>query len=257
MSAEDLNDVPRRLRRYYRRGESPPQEQESNAAPDEKAGERIRERQKTVEESLKERNSRIAEQELRKFREKFKRLPKENEFDEIADSIASQIKTETSRAGRERSVSEKARERQKIRSREAEGTPVQDLPREPESKASGKSEGKAESIQELLKGEGLSGGLGEEKEGELSIEGLSLDSEDLKKSLSGLEDEDSPENILKQVEKIDKPCPNCRSKAAHAIFCPNCGLAFCAHCARAIKDAGDKVSYVCPKCGTEFKAKKA
>jgi len=257
MSNEEAENVPRRLRRYYRRGEIPPQDPEKNWASAEKEQSPVERHRKTLEGALKEKNSRVAEQELRKFREKFRRLPKESEFDEIAENIASQVKSEANGVVSEKPAA-KMRERQGKNAKsanEVQQVPERKVQQEQKKPADAK---KKQSMEELLSG--FSGSGVPEDEGkqndEMSFEdSLGLDSEDLKKSVGEFGDEDS-ENILKESDAKDISCPNCRSKADHIIFCPNCGAAFCAHCAKAIKDAGDKVNYTCPKCGTEFKAKK-
>lgn len=94
-----------------------------------------------------------------------------------------------------------------------------------------------------------------EESGELDFSNLNLDSEELQKTMDSLEHEDS-ENFLKETKTDFNTCPNCKTKTEHLVFCPECGSAFCTHCAKQTKAIDDRISYTCPKCGTEFKARK-
>lgn len=78
---EDLNQVPRRLRRYYRKGELPPEEMQA--------------RQDVLKGEMKKKSAEVAQREIKRFRERFKRFPKNGEFDDIAENVYTQVKTQS------------------------------------------------------------------------------------------------------------------------------------------------------------------
>lgn len=238
--------VPRRLKRYYRNASS------------------IEER-KMIEEVLKS-NARketveLALQEVKKFKQKHSRLPEGSECDEIAENIFSQLKKESFKEveGKE---SEGPRERfekrkmlkekfEKKMERETTGESVQ---AEEESEKESKTGGIEIPTEKALSLEGLElPGKKSKKNNALKLEELNLaeNAEELK--FEGLED---VENIGVEHETEKNKCPNCSNKTEDFIFCPECGSAFCTHCAKRIQTVNDKISYVCPKCGKEFKMMK-
>ena len=246
MSDEELSDVPRRLRRFYRNNQMPLQN--DAVQPAEPEGNVLERKQ----DSIKKQSSEIAARELQRFRQKFRRLPKQEEFDEVAEKVYTQVKTD---ALKQEQVHRKFRPKKDQvsqaeiqKSAEAiKAKGIQQKPALPESKDS------KTSIAELLQ-EGARQESG--KKDKFSIEDLNIDSEDLKNSLDNLSEGDDSEDFLTQVQSEKNNCPNCGEKTDHLIFCPNCGAAFCTHCVKQAKDLGDKISYTCPKCGSEFTAKK-
>ncbi|MDO8537663.1 MAG: hypothetical protein Q7S21_02155 [archaeon] len=87
-----------------------------------------------------------------------------------------------------------------------------------------------------------------EKTDEFSLEGLEEFGKQDMQEIQSLEEE----HVTKQVNAKNS-CPNCSAKTSHIIFCPDCGTAYCSHCAKtAIKEKGIE-KYSCPKCGRETK----
>ncbi|MDO8647882.1 MAG: hypothetical protein Q7R70_05730 [Candidatus Diapherotrites archaeon] len=233
---ESPEEVPRRLRRFYRNGQGVPQDQ---GQPESEG--RMLDREQAL---MKRKNQEVASKELQKFREKFRRFPRNEEFDEVAEKIYTQVKKETI-----------AESPQHGRFRPSKTGPQQGKTAiaEPGKKS---EEAKKASVAELLNTEDFDLEKENDKNGLLSLEDLNLQGDDLKNSLDSLPENDNSENIIKDVETDKNTCSNCKAKTDHLIFCPNCGTAFCNHCAKQAKDAGDKINYTCPKCNTEFKAKK-
>ncbi len=52
-------------------------------------------------------------------------------------------------------------------------------------------------------------------------------------------------------------CPNCGAKNTKVVYCPYCGLGFCANCATSLVPGKDAFIYTCPKCGEDVKVKKS
>lgn len=48
-------------------------------------------------------------------------------------------------------------------------------------------------------------------------------------------------------------CPRCHAQSPTVVYCPDCGLEFCDKCGRAEKSAG-QMTFFCPQCGKSFKA---
>ena len=71
-----------------------------------------------------------------------------------------------------------------------------------------------------------------------------------------LEDVDDFDLIEKETETTENNCPTCNNKTKEFIYCPNCGEAFCDHCAKKIDVLTDSLGYTCPKCSHEFKKRK-
>ena len=102
------------------------------------------------------------------------------------------------------------------------------------------------SLKELLGEKQKTKKTGEKEE--FSLEGLEEFGKQDIGEIQSLEEE----HITKQVNAKNS-CPNCSAKTSHIIFCPECGTAYCAHCAKtAVKEKGTE-KYSCPKCGRETK----
>ncbi len=63
--------------------------------------------------------------------------------------------------------------------------------------------------------------------------------------------------VDKELEGGSVKCPKCSNPAESLVYCPECGDAFCDHCAKKIEALTDSVKYTCAKCGAEFKKKKS
>jgi len=238
---EGLGNVPRRMRRFYRQGKQPPEAAQAKQELPESSDEKIQKAQAV----MKKESSALAQRELRRFKERFNRLPKNGEFDEIAENIYNQAKTQASQESKEHGRFRHAKPEAGIPAvagKPEAGGKIPETAKKPEL-----------SIEELLKEEPKVSEKPEEKEG-LELSDLNLKADDLQKTLDELP-EDS-ESFLKETKSEINNCPNCSTKTEHLIFCPECGAAFCTHCAKQAKALEDKISYVCPKCNAEFKARK-
>lgn len=118
--------------------------------------------------------------------------------------------------------------------------------------------------------EGEDGGQNSGKSETLEeLEELSKNRENVKKlagidELSSLEEEllqggegDEFDLVDKELESGSVSCPKCGNPAEGLVYCPDCGDAFCDHCAKKIEALTDAVKYTCGKCGAEFRKKKS
>ena len=289
-------DVPRRMKRFYRENETPKAEE------------------------LKKRLTGMAIKEVDTFREKHSRFPeKEHEIEEISESLFRQLKdelkgneksaekiqeeeigalAESATPGESGSAAENGKtflERRKERRGRQGGNAAAEKPGRPENSGSpfagkhgkrrrGKIGGEAGAEDESGKGSGEDETAGEESGEEAGMdmpeipelasesetgenEGVAEGGEGME-SLAGIDELSSLEQDLKEgsddfdliekeVQTDSNVCPNCKSKAEQLVYCPQCGTAFCDHCAKKVEVQQEALKYTCPKCGTEFKKKKA
>jgi predicted RNA-binding Zn-ribbon protein involved in translation (DUF1610 family) len=108
------------------------------------------------------------------------------------------------------------------------------------------------SVNDLFGEEGKGSG---NESSELSLGGLDDIDElkDLDKELGEMHDD---LHLTKDIETDKNKCPSCGTKTKELVFCPNCGNAFCNHCAKKVEVQKESVGYTCPKCGSDFKLKK-
>ncbi len=247
-----MADVPRRLRRFYR-GEKP------------------------TEQEMKEKSTELAIKEVDKFRQANERYPARQELDLISDNVFEQLKREIDSGedteGKKSGDPDKSGDtnkavqsgggknflEQRREKRAAQGT-------EKSGKGKKKSE---EDLEEMRDFEGDGGA----ESGELSPEELleeprgtaaDEDSVNVQKlaeldELSNLEkdlSDDDSDLVEKEVDSDLNICPHCNSRADDLFYCPNCGEAFCDHCAKAVEVQAEAVKYTCPKCGKDFKKTK-
>lgn len=104
------------------------------------------------------------------------------------------------------------------------------------------------SLKELLGEKPKTKKSGEKEENEFSLEGLEEFGKQDIQEIQSLEEE----HLTKEVNAKNS-CPNCSAKTSHIIFCPDCGTAFCSHCAKTAVKEGDAKKFSCPKCGRETK----
>src|SRR3989338_2980547 len=212
--------------------------------PEREAAEEIyRASREIPEEMEKEETAHAAISEVKRFRERHRRLPTEKEEEKLSENVFEEVKSkfpeEKQEAGK-RHARERARGSKKDIAEEEFS-----LPETPEKKKLSVSELfgiESEEHPELIEqmSEEPESEKGERKGGE-SLE------EQLKKIAGG------SESITREIETDKNVCPNCVNKSPEIIFCPNCNSAFCAHCAKGIKPYDDIVVYKCPKCNKEFK----
>ncbi len=247
-------DVPRRLKRFQRQDGAQDEElidfgEPSRAQePNEDIGESLYEQSKNTKEEQKNKTMKIALTEVKKFKDEHKRLPTKNEYDEIAESIFNQLKEKEDREKAQLRAERKTAPRK--RPERKRGGRKEEAEAEPEPLAEPAKKDKVSSVLGELKGmdvgdlfgEGKksakkkAGGQGEEELGEL--EGLAFEGED-KFSMEGFDGETDSKPV----------CPNCKAPATDIIYCPGCGAAYCAKCAKKVEELAGKKKYFCPKCG--------
>ena len=115
-----------------------------------------------------------------------------------------------------------------------------------------KEEAKNMSVQDLF-GTDKKGGEGQADE--LSLQELE-DIDELKDLGNELNEIHDDTRVTKEIETSKNKCPNCGTKTTELVFCPNCGAAFCNHCAKKVDVQKEFIGYACPKCANAFKLKK-
>ncbi|MDP6670439.1 MAG: hypothetical protein QGI60_01335 [archaeon] len=253
------NDIPRRLKRFQRKadsGEELPEEAllELEMQENENAGGGVL-TEGAGHDNSKKKTMELALKEVKRFKSTHKRLPKKEEYDTIAESIYAQLKEQEEKERILRKMDRiqnktsrkhprKSRDRRNLRkSRETE----EPEPMEPKSPlASKKLEKKPESSAlESVKGLDVGDLFGEsakkpgaKQEGELE-------------ELTGLDfGEDTELKSLGSEEKSSaNACPNCKKAADSLIYCPGCGTAYCAACAKSVEKLAGRTKFTCPKCG--------
>jgi len=255
------DETPRRMRRFYRGEEKP------------------------SEEEVKQKSTEMAIKKVDEFRETHNRYPKNTELDDMSDSVFEQLKKELEKPSKQDSIAEQislegfdekedepegeiggrrsflekrkarrelakegaAKKEEKTAEKETEET-MQDNPEEPVETNDDAND--TLSMEEDFSLEGSTGKAREDSISELAkLEELA--------SLEGdLDSEDQFDLIGKEKIATINSCPNCNDKAKELIYCPNCGTAFCDHCAKKVEVLQDSIKYTCPKCGSEFRKKK-
>jgi len=250
-------EIPRRLRRLHR-DELPTQE------------------------DVDDRSTELAIKEVDKFKDTHARYPKKDELDEISESVFIQLKNE---------IKQDREEQKEVSSQIDLGTPEEEL----ENLETDLDDNmKKMSFLEKRKAKGHHGHKKTEQEEKREIpkkekqkiempkindsgempdlleknDDLSqLESSEEVKKLSSVDELGSLENKLEDVDNFDlieqetesteNNCPNCNNKTKDFIYCPNCGEAFCDHCAKKVEVKIDSLNYTCPKCSNEFKKRKS
>ena len=243
---------------------------------------------------INDRTTKLAFGEMQRFKREHDRLPTRQEIDQIADAIYRQIKQESSEplqnAGHPRHsfLEERRQRRQSFDQPNAQGQPPAakndsgeglspaELRRksrldrrrkkteeevEPQAGLGPLEEGlpKQEKMETELAGMKVSDLLSEEKAQQKNIslgaDDLFGDSDlgDLEKELASLEG--GAGSVSKEIEAGNARCPNCKTRAEDILFCPECGAAFCSHCAKKVENQTDFTNFTCPKCNSAFKAR--
>jgi len=257
--------IPRRLRRFKRSGEMPLEEDTDflDSGYSQKEGSLDKKADKEI-------TMRLALDEVKRFKEEHKRLPKKEEYDRIAESIYAQLKDEEQRkkaverlerkTGKRLLPSERAKSRRK-RERPSDKEYLED-----------KKKSAFADMQEAARGIERPGidrpgikeaGIDETKPnkeiGGLEVEDLFGEKKQKEESLGkGAEEAFSLGNLedfeggLKEDQQ--QKCPKCHNPTDEVIFCPECGAAFCENCAKKVERMGKSRTIVCPEC--KFKIKK-
>ena len=253
--SEDEEYVPRRLRRFQREEFTP------------------------TEEEVKSKGTEIAMKEVDKFKDVHERYPQKEELNEISKNVFEQLKTDISEnknedkkivdsiefgfdeeeqevEGTKKSFLEERKAKRKMKNAQSEKEPSKK-----EKIKSEKSLPKKETIQTPPAKEVTSGIKDLFAEEAKTIENTKnvnqlAEIDELGKLESELSEENDFDLIEKETEGTVNNCAFCNSKAKAIIYCPNCGQAFCDHCAKTIDVQKDFVRYTCPKCANEFKKRR-
>jgi len=262
--------IPRRLRRFERKGEIMPNQevQEMDYGETSLARPMREEVPQPVgpeerKEVSKEITMQLALEEVEKFKVTHKRLPKKAEYDKIAESIYSQLRDKEQR--------KKAAERFDRKSPGAKKTSK-------ERRSHGrKKTGGSQTLKESAFAELKSAAMGEtaipdSKHGiaDLSVADIfGTEKETGKKPRKNMEDEFSLSGLEGTAGKEDEfslgglsdleqgkgegKCPNCKAPTEDIVFCPECGTAFCDKCAKNLEVLGKTKIYTCPSCDKKIK----
>jgi len=251
------DNVPRRMRRFYRKGEVPPDSAGFGDMEIELDDPSYMAREQDKRQEIgQEITMHLALDEVQKFKEQHKRLPKKEEYDKIAESIYTQLKDQAKRRKiveryERKEAGKKGKAGKHGLSRKDKAAAFAELKKAASgiNQPSGFNEGadlstdlnepaalnnkdlKDLSVEDLF-------GEGKKKQGKASGDDFSLE------GLSGL---GGP------AEKEGSNCPNCQAPAEEVIFCPECGSAFCEKCAKKVEKLGNVRTIVCPSCGTKIK----
>jgi len=185
---------------------------------------------------------RVAVAEIKRFKKEHKRMPKKNEYEQIADSIYTQLK--------EQQEKQKAIEKENARTgREKKEKPGRGSQRKGTKQGNRKKE--VDEIMAKIKGMKKAGkNAAKPKPVEKAIpKAVSLEDESIE-NIPELGEEDMGLKSLEQEEKAKK-CPSC-GKGTELIYCPECGTAYCEKCAKKVEEVAGKKKYYCPKCGKPF-----
>ncbi len=226
-------EVPRRLRRFQRAGKS----SRGFSSPDivENIIEQIPKKQGN-EEKAQDITMHLTLQEVRKFKQEHKRYPKRDEYDQIAESIYQQLKDKEKikrifkHLERQKAREKPTEKRKCLRERGKEFSgPAGQPPTEGEPVL------KKGDLEEL----GVADLFANEKDTGIKKGAEKQIAEEF--DLSGLGDEKAKEE--------ESGCPNCSAANQKIVFCPECGTAFCANCAKKVEKIAGRTILVCPSCG--------
>ncbi len=229
--------VPRRMRRFYRQGA----EQKGGFASEKEVGgvadylfEQMPKDQ-PKQAADKDVTMHLTLQEVRKFREEHKRYPEKAEYDQIAENIFQQLKDKDLR---EQASKQMERRRGRATVEGKKGAVEGD---EKEWSEFEEADKQIAGQQEKDKAKGLAS---------LSVEDIFA--EEKKGEQSGVQKEEGDEFGLGELGEAEQQCPKCGKQASKVVFCPECGTAFCYSCAKKVERIGSIETVVCPDCGKKF-----
>lgn len=232
------------------------------------------ERKNMTEEEVKDKSTSIALKEVDSFREKHERYPAPAELDQISENVFTQLKKEMNKKKEEKKVSQEIDFGDEEMPREKGSSLLEKrrLRRGRRSKRAEKQEEKIEeedeTEKEIIEGQKPVG----EEFGDVKMPDMMDDpgeipsQDDSIKQLAGIDelanleaDLDTPDDfdlVEKETLTSLNTCTRCNNKTKEMIYCPNCGQAFCDHCAKAVEVLEETAKYTCPNCSREFKKRK-
>lgn len=251
------NNIPRRLQRFQRKadnGEELPEEAlfELQAQEEESTG-RGALASGPGQDNSKKKTMELALKEVKRFKSTHKRLPKKEEYDSIAESIYAQLKEQEEKERILRKMDRIQNKTSRKRPRRPRGRArpeekEEPAPADPKAPLASKSLEKKPAPSALESVKGLDVGdlfgksakkPGAKEEGDFGeLTGLDFGEDTELKSLGG-EEKSGGANA----------CPNCKKAADSIIYCPGCGTAYCAACAKSVEKLADRTKFTCPKCG--------
>lgn len=240
-------------------------------------------KKKESEEEKKKREHELAERELAKFKQKFRRQPTEQEFEQMASNIFEQLgkeKREKKETGREKEekkgeikkkISAKEEELEKMPAwkrrrfereqateeteEEKEGRKGEEKKKKEEKEKKSEEKGQAGRKGKFIRRRGREEKIEEKEEVTEEELGEKFEVEDLFKEDDGEVSEVGEENELEELEKefeeekqVQK-CPHCKKETSEIIYCPECGEAYCEKCCKKKEKIAEKIKYYCPACG--------
>lgn len=243
---------------------------------------------------VKERGEELTRQRVKSFIAEKNRYPTENEYDEIAENVYEQLKSEYVKpktpAETERKITESAlgpqpaeqplnkREQRRLEREKHRGISQQQAatrappqlratvpPRAERRRRKPGEEAEEEfPISETPASEEQPTPaelFGDEEKGneEITETEEAAESEGKKEAeeLFGEEEKGEAEEEAPATEELEQKerCPTCHRQTEKLVYCPNCGNAFCESCTKQRIVLLDKIKYQCPKCKAEFKTK--
>lgn len=276
-------NVPRRLRRFYRKNEQIQKTQgeyfdqpynNSDYYNNQFSGDEIEVKQKRElgklpsmnyeDLNLNEKNAKdienfekenrdktLALEEIKKFKKENNRMPTKKETERIAENLYTQIKNNPIEYP---NSTEKLspRESRRLRRSGNQAIPsIESMDDEKERVINTKSFQNEKEIDEIKEIDSI-------EEENTNIKDLFEDKTQKKEIKDefdlGLDDDFEDDEEEERIEDINfdqdtQTCPNCKNQTQKTIYCPKCGFAYCNSCTKQIIEN----SAVCPKCGEKTK----
>lgn len=255
-------EIPRRMKRFYRKGRVPPQGTEDTGFELDEAV-YAKPRREDSQKVSKEITQQLVLNEVKLFKKEHKRLPKKEEYDKIAESIYTQLKDKEKR--------KKILER--LDRLKPKKSPAQKAGARGKRSASGKKAGLKGKDNAFAEMQAAAKGLSQKDVQDMSVQDLFSNARSGKKAPGSEKGKFSLGEMPKFEEKTDgdfsleglsslddhgsKPsgstCPNCGKPTDEIVFCSECGTAFCEKCTKRVSTQGSVRTLVCPGCGKKTK----
>lgn len=228
------------------------------------------ERRNMTEEEVKDKSTSIALKEVDSFRAKHERYPAPAELEKISENVFTQLKKEMKRKKAEEKSSQEIEfgEEETPKEKGSSLLEKRKARRGRRTKREEKIEEEEETEKEIIEGQKPIG----EKFGDVKMPEMMEDPSEIPsqeesiKQLVGIDELSNLEESLDTSDDFDlveketqtplNVCTRCNNKTKEMIYCPNCGQAFCDHCAKAVEVLEETAKYTCPNCSHEFKKRK-